>query len=96
MGGFAGIGGKVGAGASAGVSASQGAFSGLSVRAKTVSTGGMEVTRLVPGAASAQVATEQGAAFAVGGRALVQGNASLRADVGAGASVKGKLTWDGG
>ncbi|HEX6036946.1 hypothetical protein [Longimicrobium sp.] len=96
IGGSASISVKAGASASAGVSASQGAFAGLSVKAKTVSTGGMEVTRLVAGAPAAQVATEAGASFAVGGRALVQGNASLRADVGAGVSLKGKLTWDGG
>lgn len=87
---------KIGASTSAGVSASQGAFAGLSVRTKTASTGGMEVTKLLADAPSAQVATEAGASFAVGGRALVQGNASLRADVGAGVQLKGKLTWDGG
>jgi hypothetical protein len=87
---------KVGGSGSAGVSASAGAFAGLSIKPKTSSTGGMQVTRLVAGASSAQVATDAGASFAVGGRALVQGNASLRADVGASASLKGKLTWDGG
>lgn len=96
MGGSASAGVKVGGSGSAGVSASAGAFAGLSVKPKTVSTGGMEVTRLVAGAPSAQVATGAGASFAVGGRALVQGNASLRADVGVGASLKGRLTWDGG
>lgn len=96
LGGSASAGVKLGGSGSAGVSASAGAFAGLSIKPKTSSTGGMQVTRLVAGASSAQVATDAGASFAVGGRALVQGNASLRADVGASASLKGKLTWDGG
>jgi contractile injection system tube protein len=93
---FAGFSAKAGGSASAGVSASQGAFAGLSVGKRTSSTARFEVSRLLPSPESARVAAGAGASFAVGGKALVEGNASLRADVGAGASAKAKLVFDEG
>ena len=83
-----------GGSASAGVTATQGAFAGLSVRRRTSSSWSLDVDRLLPEPQSAHLATGAGASFAVGGKALVEGSASLRADVGAGVSSRSRLTFE--
>ena len=93
----AGFGASVGAiageSASAGVaglaslSASEGAFAGLRVSSASSSYARIDPSRLVPKIASASVATDAGATFAVGGKASFQGAAGLRAQVGAGARL---------
>jgi hypothetical protein len=87
---------SLGAGASAGVTATQGAFAGLSVKKKVFSTGSLDPSRLFPAPETGKFSVGAGATFAVGGKALVEGSASLSADVGARGSVKGKLVFDGG
>jgi hypothetical protein len=95
FGGLAGARVSAGAGASAGVTAAQGAFAGLSVKRKVVSTGSLDPSRLFPAPESGHVSVGAGASFAVGGKALVEGGASLSADVGARGSARAKLVFDG-
>ncbi len=89
-----GVGGSTGGSASAGVSTSQGAFAGL----RTTSSGGslpaLNPRPLFPRADSVGLATDQGAQFGVGGRAKVEGSASLSADVGVNASLASKIRFD--
>ena len=75
---------------SARVSASAGAFRGLRVTSATPSVT-LNPARLIPRNSSAQLATDAGASFQVGGKASVQGSAGLRTDVGGGADVKARL-----
>jgi Contractile injection system tube protein len=91
---FAGARVSAGGSASAGVTATQGAFAGLSVKRRTSTSWSLDVDRLLPEPGSAHLAAGGGASFAVGGKALVEGSASLRADVGAGASARSRLTFD--
>ena len=93
----AGLSGGIGIGgsASAGVSASQGAFAGL----RTAPSGGslppaLNPRPLFPRADSVGLATDQGAQFGVGGRAKLEGSASLSADVGVNASLASKIRFD--
>ena len=91
----AGVGVSIGGSASAGVSASQGAFAGLRV---TPSGGSLRPVLnprpLFPQSDSVGLATDQGAQFGVGGRAKLDGSASLSADVGVNASLASKIRFD--
>ena len=81
-----------GSSVSAGVSASAGAFSGLRVEtARTVVD--LDPQRLLP-RAEVTWATGREASFQLGGRAVVEGSASLRTDVGATASVTGRIRFE--
>ena len=96
----AGFGASFGASASAGVSASAGAFAGLRVQdssglsSVTVSSS-LDTSRLLPRLPDVSLATGAGASFGLGGTAQVEGSASLSADVGALASLRGRLQFDG-
>jgi hypothetical protein len=81
-----------GASASAGVGASAGAFAGL--RASTQGAAKLDTSRLLQASASAGIGTDRGAAFAPGGRAKLTGPTSLRADVGAQASLSTRLRFE--
>jgi Contractile injection system tube protein len=83
-----------GSSASAGVSASQGAFAGLRVSTSTERSVQLDTSKLIQSSASIGVATDSGATFAVGGQAKIEGSTSLNADVGATASLKGKISFD--
>lgn len=91
----AGVGVSIGGSASAGVSASQGAFAGLRM---TPSGGSLRPALnprpLFPQSDSVGLATDQGAQFGVGGRAKLDGSASLSADVGVNASLASKIRFD--
>lgn len=93
-GGAAGVGGTIGGSASAGRSLSEGAFAGL----RAAPAGGAPPARhprpLFPRADAVGLATDQGAQFGVGGRAKVEGSASLSADVGAHATLASKIRFD--
>jgi hypothetical protein len=84
---------SAGARASAGVSASAGAFAGLQTASVKLSST-LNPENLLPVKASVNLATDSGALFSLGGQATLEGSASLRADVGAGASLKAKLEFD--
>ncbi|MDO8356514.1 MAG: hypothetical protein Q7U76_09015 [Nitrospirota bacterium] len=91
----AGVGVSIGGSASAGVSASQGAFAGL----RMTPSGGslppaLNPQSLFPRSDSVGLATDQGAQFGVGGRAKMEGSASLSADVGVNASLASKIRFD--
>lgn len=93
LGAGAGIGAGAGVGASAGAGVAASAFSGLRVQAPQVSVN-LAPEKLLPAPPGAGLSAGAGATFSLGGKAQVQGGASLRADVGAGASLKGKITFD--
>ena len=89
-----GIGGSIGGSASAGVSATQGAFGGLRTKSSNGAVSPLNPQALLPRADSVGLATDHGAQFAVGGRAKVEGSASLSADVGVNASLASKIQFD--
>lgn len=73
--------------------AAGGAFAGLRAAAQGSAT--LDATRLLQKAASAALGTDRGAVFAPGGRAQLAGAASVRADVGADASLSTRLRFEG-
>ena len=79
--------------ASAGVSATEGAFAGLRITAPSVRASATLEPELLVGGTTASVSTSSGG-FAVGGMAQASGSAGLSADVGATASVKGRISFD--
>lgn len=89
-----GAGAAIGGVASAGVSATDGAFAGLHLTSSRYSVPPLNPRALLPRADSVGLATDQGARFGVGGRATVEGSASLSADVGANASLASKIRFD--
>lgn len=89
-----GTGGAIGGSASAGVSATQGAFGGLRTTSSTGAMPPLNPHTLLPRTDSVGLATDHGAQFAVGGRAKMEGSASLSADVGVNASLASKIQFD--
>jgi hypothetical protein len=87
-------GGTIGGSASAGVSATQGAFGGLRTTSSSGALPPLNPRSLLPRADSVGLATDHGAQFAVGGRAKVEGAASLSADVGVNASLASTIRFD--
>jgi hypothetical protein len=85
---------SIGGSASAGVSASEGAFAGLRAQVSTARTANIDTSLLVKRSESIGVATDSNASFSVGGKARIEGSTSLSADVGASASLKGKLQFE--
>ncbi len=78
--------------ASAGVSASAGAFSGLHGSARgAIRTSRLDPGRLIQRNESFGLTTDGGADFRPGGRAVIEGSASLKADVGASASLNSRI-----
>lgn len=89
-------GGVSGAGSSGsfGIAASEGAFANLRTeldlpREIKLDTGALLPSPPVPG-----IATDSGAAFSLGGKATLEGSASLSADVGASATLRGRIQFD--
>lgn len=80
----AGIGGR----SSAGVSATEGAFAGLRTARPAAMSADWDPKRLLPRAATPDLATDAGASFGVGGQATIEAASSQRADVGAKASLQ--------
>jgi hypothetical protein len=87
-------GGTIGGSASAGRSATEGAFAGLRAAPAGGAPPAFNPHPLFPRADSVGLATDQGAQFGVGGRAKVEGSASLSADVGVNASLASKIRFD--
>lgn len=91
---------KVGAGvgiggsASAGVSVTQGAFAGLRVQANRTTSYSLDTSRFIRTSSSLNVATDEGASFSLGGKARIEGSASLKTEVGASASLKTRLKFE--
>lgn len=84
-----------GASASAGVSARAGAFAGLrSAGSQTGIEASLDLSSFFPPKVSAQIATDQDASFGVGGKAKIEGSASLKADVGTKARLQSKIRFD--
>jgi hypothetical protein len=54
----------------------------------------LDLNRLTPRQPSIELSTDQGARFAVGGRASTQASSSLNADVGARVSLRTRLQFD--
>lgn len=79
---------------SAGIPATQGAFAGLRVSTSTARSSRIDTDKLIQSSAAVGVATDSNATFTIGGQANIEGSASLRADVGAQASLQARLTFD--
>ncbi|HEY7490182.1 MAG TPA: hypothetical protein VIH59_03630 [Candidatus Tectomicrobia bacterium] len=79
--------------ASAGVSATAGAFAGLRVQKETRLPQRLDTTRLLPPAA-ASFTSSGSAKFSVGGQVSAQAAAGLSADVGANASLRGRIQFE--
>jgi hypothetical protein len=80
--------------ASAGVSASAGAFAGLRAPAPERRFDRLSLDRLQPRPGSISLGTDRDASFQLGGRASVQGSASLRADVTGSARLRSRIQFD--
>lgn len=86
---------SIGGGASAGVSASAGAFAGLRAEVSGPSISAkFNADSLIKKNASVNVSTDSGADFSLGGQASIKGSTSLRADVGASASLKARIQFE--
>ncbi len=84
---------------SAGVSAPSRANAGFAGLRSVVggSAGGrLELDNFLGASATAQLGTELGAGFSLGGQAGLQGGASLKADVGKAGELKARIEFDGG
>lgn len=85
---------SVGGSASAGISTSEGAFAGLRMSIEPQASVRLDPSNLLPRGQAVDVATDAGAQFSLGGQASIKGSASLGTDVGAGASLRARLTFD--
>ena len=85
---------SIGGKASAGVTASAGAFAGLRTGAAVKAGASLNLATLVPAPASKALATSAGASFDATGRATLSGSASLKADVGANASLRARIQFE--
>jgi hypothetical protein len=86
--------GAAGGAASAGVAASAGAFDGLRAVAGGPADIQLNLNALIPQNKAADLATDAGAAFVVGGKAAMESPASLRADVGLNTNIRSILDFD--
>jgi Contractile injection system tube protein len=94
--GSAGAGLAIGGSASAGISAGAGAFSGLRTASESRFSTQLDTSRFIQRSGSFRYATSgSNTSFQVGGRATIQGSASLTADVGASASLRSRIQFDG-
>ena len=90
-----------GASAMAGASVSAGGtigglFAGLHSESKVSVSGGLKLSNFLRPSATATLGTEDSSAFALGGKARLQGSASLKADVGKPGALKANIEFDGG
>jgi hypothetical protein len=83
-----------GAGASFGVTAADGAFDGLRAQLTRPGTARLDTDALLPPVPLPGIATDSGALFSLGGKATLEGSAALSADVGANASLRGRIQFD--
>ncbi|HWS99299.1 MAG TPA: hypothetical protein VN256_03430 [Pyrinomonadaceae bacterium] len=90
----AGVGASFGGSASAGVTASAGAFAGLRVTNGSRRPPLLDVERLVKRSESVSVATDGGARFRLGGRAVFEESTSLGAGVRGGAHLRGRIRFE--
>lgn len=91
----------VGDSAMVGVSVSAGGnigglFAGLHSESKASVSGGLKLSNFLRPSATATLGTEDPSAFALGGKARLQGSASLKADVGKPGALKANIEFDGG
>jgi len=86
------VGGGSGVGIKLGAAVSVGAGAGVSVGAGAALR--FDASRLAPKAPARQLATDAGAGFAIDGRALPQGQAGLRSDVGVNKPLSLRLRFD--
>jgi hypothetical protein len=91
---LAAAGASFGSSASAGVSASAGAFSGLRSSGQPATSVRLNLNALAPGNQVANLATDSGASFQLGGKAILESSSSLTASVGAQASSKPRLQFE--
>lgn len=90
-----GVSASFGGGTSAGVSAGGGAFAGLRVSETPGRTSAsLDLTGFFPATASARLATDRDASFSVGGKARIEGPASLKADVGVRTRLQTNIRFD--
>lgn len=83
-----------GGNASAGVSASEGAFQGLRASSANQGSGLLNPSAFLRTNDSASIATDSGASFNVGGKAMIEGSPSLSADVGARSDLRARIQFD--
>jgi hypothetical protein len=82
-----------GGSASGGVSASEGAFAGLHTRVQANSLS-LNINRFMRTSGSASISTDSSATFQVGGQAISQDSAGLRADVGSSADLRSRIQFE--
>lgn len=85
---------SIGGRASARLAANAGAFAGLRAGNGAGKAASLDVDRLLDFSESAEVAGDRDASFALGGQALLEGSASLTADVGVSASLRPRIQFD--
>ena len=77
-------------------SGANGAFARLHTQAGAGAGGALKLNNFLRPAATAQLGTEDSAAFGIGGQARLQGSASFKADVGSAGALKARIEFDGG
>jgi hypothetical protein len=82
-----------GGSASCGVSASEGAFAGLHAGVQ-VNSFSLNINRFMQVSDSASISTDSSATFQVGGQAISQESAGLRADVGSSADLRSRIQFE--
>ena len=90
----AGVSAPFGGNASAGVSASDGAFQGLRAASTSQGSGLLNPDAFLRTNESASIATDSGASFNVGGKAMIEGSPSFSADVGAKSDLRARIQFD--
>jgi hypothetical protein len=83
-----------GGNASGGISASSGAFQGLRASSPSQASGILDASAFLKINDSAGIATDNGASFNVGGKAIIEGSPSLSADVGAKSDLRTRIHFD--
>jgi Contractile injection system tube protein len=87
------VGTSFGGSASGGVSASEGAFAGLHAGVR-VNSLPLNINRFLQVSDSASISTDSSATFQVGGQAISQESAGLRADVGSSADLRSRIQFE--
>lgn len=84
------------AGSGCGAANPGGVFAGLRIQIETKVKGGLKLSNFLRPSTTARLGTEDPSAFALGGQALLQGSARLKADVGKSGALKARIEFDGG
>jgi len=83
-------------GTSKGPATMGGTFAGLRTGIESKATVGLKLSNFLRPSGTAGLGTEDPSAFALGGQALLQGSARLKAEVGKSGALKARIEFDGG